>query len=103
MGKARVQLEAELVLGGAQHIELSTVKSYVQDLRNLLEESDFVQSKSFLRSFIRRIVINKKQVVIYYNLPVPSTRGKQQVAEVLPIVTPGGPEGTIPRTETVSC
>ena len=49
--------------------------------------------KSFLRSFIKRIVVNKKQVTIYYNLPIPPEGKKKQSVGVLPIVTSGGAGG----------
>ena len=78
---------------GVQQVDAEVVKSYAQDLRGLLEEADFTERKTFLRSFIKRIVINKKQVTIYYNLPIPPEGGKQQSVGVLPIVTPGGAGG----------
>jgi hypothetical protein len=42
-------------------------------------------------------VINRKQVVIDYNLPVSPTRGKQQEAEALPIEPFGGPNRTFAK------
>jgi len=66
----------------------------------LLEESDLTERKAFLRSFIKRIVVNKKQVTIYYNLPIPPEEKKKQSVGVLPIVTPGGPFWT--RTRDLS-
>jgi hypothetical protein len=41
---------ADMVVGGVRHIEVEAVKAYAQDLRSLLEEVDFTQSKTFLRS-----------------------------------------------------
>ena len=52
--KARVQVEADMVVERVQHVEVEEVKSYAQDLRSLLEEGDFTQSKTFLRSFVKR-------------------------------------------------
>ncbi len=79
---------------GAQQVDAEVVKSYAQDLQSLLEEADFTERKTFLRSFIKRIVVNKKQVTIYYNLPIPPEEKKKQSVGVPPIVTPGGAEGT---------
>ena len=42
-------------------------------------------------------MINKKQVTIHYNLPMPPEEVKQQPIGVLPIGTPGGPYGTVPE------
>ncbi len=101
LGKNRVQVEAEIAAQGAQQVDAEVVKSYAQDLQSLLEEADFTERKTFFRSFIKRIVVNKKQVTIYYNLPIPPEVKKKQSVGVLPIVTPGG-EGGI-RTPTHCC
>jgi site-specific DNA recombinase len=94
VSKARVQVEAETIVQGVEQVDLAMVKAYVQDLRSLLEEADFAEKKVFLRSFIKRIEVNQKQVTIHYNLPMPQDeRGKERV-EVLPIDTLGGAEGT---------
>ena len=74
-------------------LDAGLVKSYTSDLKSLLEEADIVESKAFLRSFVRRIDINRTQVVIHYNLPVPPSREQPQVLGVLPIDTLGGAGG----------
>ena len=78
---------------GPEHIDVEMVKSYAQDLRNVLEEASFTESKTFLRSFIEKIVIDGSEAVIHYNLPVPPDGKKKEQVGVLPIVTPGGAEG----------
>jgi len=83
-----------MVVQGVKQVDAAMVKAYAQDLRNLLEESGFTQRKAFLRSFIKRIEIDKSQAVVRYNLPVPYGEGTRAVG-VLPIVTPGGAEGTL--------
>jgi site-specific DNA recombinase len=96
--KARVQLEAESVLQESELLDLGKVKSYVEDLKSVLEEADTIQSKAFLRSFIKRIEVNGNQVTVGYKIPLPVRRGSKEATEVLPIVTPGGEGGT--RTPT---
>ena len=91
--KARLQLEAEMVAHGATHVDAEIVKSYAEDLKSLLEEDDITESKSFLRSFIKRIEIDKSEAVIHYNLPVPPHRSDMQSAGVLPIDNHGGDRG----------
>jgi hypothetical protein len=91
--KARVQLEADMVVEGVQHVEVETVKAYAQDLRNLLEEADFIQSKTFLRSFVKKVIINGDKAKIQYRLPMPPDGKRTQTTGVLPIDTPGGPGG----------
>jgi len=39
----------------------SIVKTYAKDLWSLLEEADITKRKAFLRSFIKRIKVNKRQ------------------------------------------
>ena len=91
--KARLQLEAEMAAHGATHVDAETVKSYAEDLKSLLGEADITESKSFLRSFIKRIEINKSEAVIQYNLPVPPYWSEKQPVGVLPIDNNGGDRG----------
>ena len=91
--KARVQLQAEIVSQGATHVDAETVKSYAEDLKSLLEEADITESKTFLRSFIKRIEINKSEAVINYSIPVPQYGSVKQSVGVLPIDNNGGAGG----------
>jgi hypothetical protein len=67
LAKAGVQVEADMVVKGVRHVEVEAVKSYAQDLCMLLENVDFVQSKAFLRSFVKKIIINGKMAKIQYH------------------------------------
>ena len=100
LSKTRVQVEADMVAQGVEEVEvdIDTVKSYTRDLKSLLEESDITERKAFLRSFIKRIEINRDRVIVYYHLPLPQGENRKVAAEVLPIVTPGEEGGT--RTPT---
>jgi site-specific DNA recombinase len=69
--KIRVVSEAEMTLQGYQQLDIDNVRSYVNDLSNILEESEVAQRKAFLRSFVKKIVVDKDKVKIFYNLPVP--------------------------------
>jgi len=93
LSKSRVQIEADMVVQGVGQVDVDVVKAYAQDLRGLLEESDFTERKAFLRSFIKRIEVNKDQVTIHYQLPLPQGDKETVTVEVLPIVTLGGAEG----------
>jgi hypothetical protein len=95
--KTRVQTEADMVLEGVQHINAEAVKAYAQDLRSLLEDGDFIQSKAFLRSFVKKIIIDGDKAKIQYHLPMPPDGKRTQEEEVLPINTLGGPFGTVPE------
>ena len=82
-----------MVLQGMEHVDIEAVKSYAQDLGDLLEETGFTESKNLLRSFIKRIVINGDRATIYYKLPMPPDGKKKQSVGVLPIDTLGGDRG----------
>ena len=72
--KARIQIEAEMVVPGIEKIDKTV---------------EFTEKKDFLQSFIKRIVVNEKQVTIQYNLPL-ATHGRLKAeTEVLPIETYG--------------
>jgi site-specific DNA recombinase len=92
LNKTKLKIEAEMVVHGAEHVDIEVVKSYAQDLRSLLEETDSSLAKAFLRSFVKRIEIDGDKVVVQYNLPILLEEGKQ-LAGVLPIDTPSGAEG----------
>ncbi len=98
--KAMVQMEADPVLQSVNHVDMAVVKAYARDLKALLGGADYVERKAFLRSFVRRIEVNKNQVTIRYKLPAP--HGKDEDLRVLPIDTLGGPKGTFatPKVET---
>ena len=93
LNKTRVQIEADMVVEGVQHVEVEAVKPYAQDLRSLLEEGDFTQSKTFLRSFVKKVIINGDKAKIQYHLPMPPDGKRTQSVGVLPIDTPGGAGG----------
>ena len=101
LGKARFVAEAEMSMQGYKQLNINTVRSYVMDLRRLLDESDIVQRKAFLRSFIKKIVVDKDIVKLYYSVPVPPDGKRVETIGVLPIDTLGGEGGT--RTPTHCC
>ena len=93
LSKARVVAEAEMMLQDYQQLDFEAVGAYVADLRHLLEESEVAQRKAFLRSFVKKIVVDKDRVKLYYNLPVPPDGRKVETVGVLPIDTPSGDRG----------
>ena len=92
--KARLQAEADFLVRSVEPVDTQLVKQYAQDLKQLLEEAEFSERKSFLRSFVKRIEIKKEQATVHYNLPLPHDGHHSRSKEVLPIVTFGGAEET---------
>ena len=70
---------------------LNTLKEYVSDLASLLKNGTILEQKTFLRSFIKRIVVNLPQVTIEYNLPIIKGKLKDKQGEVLSIGKTGSP------------
>jgi site-specific DNA recombinase len=98
LSKARLLLEAKEVTRVVKHVDAETVKAYARDLKCLLEEADVVESKAFLRSFIKRIEIDGENAKVYYILPMPPDGRTGEALGVLPMVTSSGEGGT--RTPT---
>jgi site-specific DNA recombinase len=96
--KAKIQLEAEKVTRPVKHVDVKTVKAYARDLECLLGEVDVIESKAFLRSFIKRIEIDGENAKVHYILPMPPDGRVRESLGVLPMVTFGGEGGT--RTPT---
>ena len=94
LGKARVLLEAEMAARGVQPLDEAIVKSYAQDLRGLLEEAELIERRAFLRSFVKRIEVNKGRVTVHYRLPSPQDGKASEPGAVLPTVTFRGAGGT---------
>ncbi len=93
LDKTRIQVEAEMVVQGTEHVDIELIKSYAEDLRGLLEEVGHIEYKAFLRSFVKRIIIDGQTAVIQYNVPMPPDGKRKQKVEVLPIDTLGGAGG----------
>ena len=58
---------------------------YLEDLQTILQSASFLQCKTFLGTFIRRVDFNKEQVGIQYTVPVPIGNGLTKMTEVLPV------------------
>lgn len=54
-----------MVAQGVAELDAERIKSYVLDLRQLLDESEVVEKKAFLKSFIKRIVVDRELVTIH--------------------------------------
>ena len=98
LSKICLMIEADLAVQGVHHVDRGEVIAYADDLRSLLGEADITESKAFLRTFVKKIVVESSKVKVFYNLPVPVGHNETKTEEVLPIVTPGGAGLTIGRT-----
>ena len=55
------------------------------ELKEILQSASFLERKTFLGSFIRRIDFNKQEVGIEYTMPIPVSDGSTKTAEVLSV------------------
>ncbi len=67
------------------------VLNYVQDLKALLSNGTFMEQKTFLRSFIKRLDYEPGSVTIHYTVPLPDNKHANAKVEVLPFEQSGGP------------
>ena len=71
-------------------LSLDTITEYVANLKELLSSSSFLEQKSFLRTFVKRIELSEPQVIIDYTIPLP-INGLTTAEEVLCINKLGSP------------
>ena len=93
LSKARLQVEAEMLVQGPNHVDGEMIKAHARDLKAILEEADTITSKAFLKTFIKRIEIKGDEGVIRYTRPVPPHGKTTDRVSVLPIETPSGDRG----------
>ena len=87
---ARWELENLLSDRKVELADLETVENYVEDLRNLLEESPLAERKSFIKSFVREMRVNGTKVLLIYTIPLSAGSSSQETLVVPPIVHYGG-------------
>ena len=58
----KIFTKAEMAVQGYEQLDINTIQSYVMNLRKLLDENEVAQRKAFLRSFIKKIVVDKNIV-----------------------------------------
>ena len=80
---------------------VDTIAAYAQDMRSYLQESELTETKAFIRSFVKEIVIVQGAATIRYTLPMPDDSPipgmtVEEVAlngQVPPFIPCGGPSG----------
>ncbi|HEX7364463.1 MAG TPA: hypothetical protein VF366_04785 [Dehalococcoidia bacterium] len=87
---ARAELEQKLSDRRVYLADMETVTRYVQDLRNLLDESSLMERKSFIKSFIKEATVTGAEVSLMYTMPIAPRKITSDELAVLPIVHYGG-------------
>ena len=83
LGERRDQALAEANEPACRELDLPKIREYAGEMRSLLESSTFLESKTFLGSFVRKVEFTKREVAIEYTAPVPTVRGMIGDREVL--------------------
>ncbi len=68
------------------------IDAYVNDLKDLMDESSIMEQKAFLRSFVKAIEVGKADLRLLYTIPIAmAARGSGVTEEVtvLPIIQNG--------------
>jgi site-specific DNA recombinase len=74
-------------------IELASpevVRKYVEDLHQLIDESDLLERKTLIKSFVKEIKVMGNEGRIKYTFPIPPDSHEEEGLGVLPIVRYGG-------------
>jgi len=90
----RIEIIEEMQTPKSLPFNLKTLKTYAHDLADLLNKGSIVEQKSFLRSFIERIVVNHPEAEVFYNIPIINNKGRTSKSEVLPMLQIGSPRKT---------
>ena len=71
LNAARLELENLLSDRKVELADMETLKSHVEDLRNLLEDSSLAERKSFIKSFFREVRVTGTEVLLSYSCGIP--------------------------------
>ena len=70
-------------MNGKYLLDTNTVIDYVKELEHILGEASFIQRKTFIRSFVKRVEVNTEKVIVDYTIPLPVETNRTSTKEVL--------------------
>ena len=88
--KSQIELLEGKKLELLQHInspssipfDMKILKSYIQDLWDLLSSGSIMEKKGFLRSFVKKITVHRPKITIDYTIPL-QMKNRTSMSEVL--------------------
>ena len=92
------ELEASLSDRRVELTDMEAVTRCVEDLRDLLEESELTERKAFVRSFVREVRVIGNEVLLTYTMPFPPEKISEERTGILYSVHPSGAGVSIGRT-----
>ena len=91
---ARLDMEESLAQRRIKLADAEVVRSYADNLRDVLSKSPLMEQKAFIRSFVKEIKVTGKEVLLTYTVPLSPDGISQGMAEVLDTVGCGRARGT---------
>ena len=88
------ELEMSLSDKRVELVDLEAVTRCVEDLRELLEESELTERKAFIKSFVKEVRVTEKEVLLTYAMPFLPENISEDKTGVLYSVHHGGDRGT---------
>ena len=79
----RDMLTARIEAREPETLDSREILNYANELKEVLGESSFMQRKTLLRSFIKRIEVGSDKVAVDYTLPLPPQKEGASAREVL--------------------
>jgi DNA repair exonuclease SbcCD ATPase subunit len=70
-------------------VDFEIIKAYAEDLQAVLSEGSLTERKTFIKSFVKEVVVASDEAVIRYTMPLPPSQVEEE--PVLCIVHDGGP------------
>ena len=83
--ECRNQLLSNIESKNPEALDAKIVMSYVKELEQLLVQASFLQQKSFLRSFVKRVEVKPETIILDYTIPLPIKKNRTSSREVLDI------------------
>ena len=74
------------------------VRSYVDDLHDLLNRSSLAERRTLIKSFIKEVKVTEKEASLTYTIPLTTAGIYEETVGVLSTVQNGGRYCTIGRT-----
>ena len=94
----KLELEWHVKQRKLELADVTTVERYVQDLRNLLNESPLTERRSFIRSFVKQVTVTGNKVLLNYTIPLPPKGLVTDETTVLSTIQYGRQNRMIDRT-----
>ncbi|MDY6911995.1 MAG: recombinase family protein, partial [Chloroflexota bacterium] len=89
--QARAEAEETISCRRLEIGDAEVVRTYAEDLKGLLEQSEIVEQKRFLKSFVEGIEVGDSQVRLVYTIPMLPNSTSMETVGVLPFVQNGPP------------